>query len=184
MTRLTPTPSQTLGPFFAHGLLRPNDGNLAGPDAMGERIVLRGILRDHEGAGVRDALIELWQADAKGRYPGRDADADPAVNGFGRTMTGADGSFEFATVMPGAAAGTGNKRQAPHFLIGVFAAGLSRRVTTRIYAPDAGALADDEVFGELPPATRERIVAKASGAGRLEFEINLGGARATPAFSD
>ena len=188
MAKRTPTPSQTLGPFFAYGLLREDDADVAGPDAAGERIVLAGALKDKNGAPVRDALIEVWQADAAGRMPGRDADADPAVKGFGRTLTKEDGGFSFRTILPGASAGGGNKAQAPHFAIGVFSAGLTRRVLTRVYVPGADGLQDDEIFGALSDAERKSLVAVAcddeNGARRLEFQIRLAGDGATTAFVD
>lgn len=188
MAKRTPIPSQTLGPFFAYGLLRDDDAVVAGEGAKGERVTLSGILTDKNGAPVRDALIEVWQADADGRIPGRDADADAEVKGFGRTLTQENGVFSFETVLPGASAGSGNRTQAPHFAIGVFSAGLTRRVVTRAYVPGAPELADDEVYGGLSDAQRKSVVAVdgvgEGGARRLEFAIRLAGDDATTAFVD
>ena len=188
MAKLTATAAQTVGPFFAYGLIRDDDARIAGDAAKGERIALTGGLYDHNGAPVRDALIEVWQADAAGRYPGRDADADPSVRGFGRTLTDAEGRFRFDTVLPGPSAGPGNAPQAPHFAIGVFAAGLNRRVATRIYVPDAAELDADAVRACLPEGARRGLTAgwidAKDGARRLGFDIRLGGPEATPVLTD
>lgn len=188
MSDYTATPSQTLGPFYAYGLLRDGDADLAGPNAGGERIELAGRLTDGVGAPVRDALIELWQADAEGRYAGRDDGADPDFKGFGRTLTRPDGTFSFQTVLPGPSAGTGNSLQAPHFAIGVFSAGLMRRVVTRIYAPDTELLESDALLSGLPDSVRPALIAEQSrtdaGGPRLSFEVRLAGEGATPVFQD
>ena len=188
MVKLAATPSQTLGPFFSYELLGADDAHVAGSAAKGEHIVLAGVLMDNEGTPVRDALVEVWQADAAGRYPGQDADADPAVRGFGRTLTDAVGVFQFHTVLPGVSAGAGNSAQAPHFAIGVFAAGLMRRVTARIYVPDRDELATDAVLASLPEAARGSLTASwaadVDGARCLNFDFRLGGAGATTVFTD
>jgi protocatechuate 3,4-dioxygenase alpha subunit len=184
MARLTPTPSQTLGPFFAYGFLSDEDNMLAGPDVLGERVTLTGTLKDSEGDAARDALIELWQADAAGLYPGYDAGADAAFKGFGRVLTDADGKFSFHTIMPGASAGQGNRKQAPHFAFGIFAGGLTRRVMTRVYPPNAEAVAEDDVAMSLDEVGRDSITAKHSDAGVLHIDIKLGGEDATAVFTD
>lgn len=184
MPDFTPTPSQTLGPFYAYGLLSDADAALAGPAAKGARIQLRGRLLDKNGDPARDALIEIWQADAAGRYVGHDADADPDFKGFGRTLTRDDGAFRFDTVTPGPSAGSGNSLQAPHFAVAVFAGGLMKRVVTRIYVPDTELLASDAVLARLPSDARSALVAKPDGAAGLTFDIRLAGAGATPMFRD
>ena len=184
MARLTPTPSQTLGPFFAYGFLSDADNTLAGPDVSGERVTLTGTLKDNEGTAARDALIELWQADAAGLYPGRDAGADAAFKGFGRVLTDADGKFSFHTIMPGASAGQGNRKQAPHFALGIFAGGLTRRAMTRVYLPNPDAIAEDDVAMSLDGTARDSITAKAAAEGVLHIDIKLGGEEATTVFTD
>ena len=187
MAKLTPTPSQTVGPFYAYGLLQKDDATLAGPGAKGDRVTLTGIVADGGGAPVRDALVEVWQADAEGRFPGRDADADPAFRGFGRTLTDADGVFSFETVAPGPTPGGGNRSQAPHFAIGLFAAGLTKRAVTRIYLPDEAALAEDDVAAGLDDAQRAAIVAARSvdgGKTTLSCSLRLGGEGRVTLFED
>jgi len=187
MSKLTPTASQTLGPFYAYGLIGADDNVLAGPSAKGQRAHIEGVLLDGEGDPVRDALIEVWQADAAGRRPGRDADADPNFKGFGRCLTNAEGGYHFETVLPGASDGPGNSVQAPHIMFGVFSAGLTKRVVTRAYLPNAPELEHDPVLDDLDAAARSSLIAVAAdrdGAALIHFDLNLGGAAPTTFFSD
>lgn len=183
-----PTASQTLGPFFSYGFLREDDAQIAGPKAAGEAAILCGKLIDRSGSPIRDGLVEVWQADAEGRYPGADPVADPNVRGHGRCLTDADGRFRFETIIPGAVSAGGNSLQAPHFAIGIVASGLMSRLTTRIYAPDNGANIADSFFDALPEQTQTQLRAVNAGAedGRtiLELDIRLGGDNATPVFDD
>ena len=131
---LKQTPSQTVGPYFAYGLTPRQygypfsslaDGALAGPATEGRRIRLQGRVFDGAGEPVPDAMIELWQANAQGRY-NHPADKrsdnllDPDFKGFGRVGTDDLGSFVFATVKPGAVA----EDQAPHLNLIVFMRGF------------------------------------------------------------
>lgn len=183
MAKFTPSPSQTLGPFYAYGLLTDADRVLAGPAAKGDRVTLTGRLVGRDGNPARDALIELWQADADGRMSGRDADADPDFKGFGRTLTDGDGVFAFETVTPGASAGEGNSAQAPHFALSVFSAGLTRRLVTRAYVPDRPELETDSLLEAVAEDMRPRLMAKADGA-KLIVNLNIAGENATPFFTD
>lgn len=184
MARLTPTPSQTVGPFFAYGLIREDDAELARPGAKGAPLRFSGVLTDKNGAPIRDALIEIWQADADGRYVGRDPDADPAFKGFGRALTKEDGAFSFQTVVPGASAGAGNSLQAPHIAIGVFAAGLTRRVVTRAYFADAPEPEGDSVLAELSEAQAGTLAVRWTGDGAAAIDLRLGGDGAMTVLAD
>ena len=184
MTRLTPTAAQTVGPFYSYGLLTEEDRVVAGPTALGRHIKLVGKLINRDGNLCRDALIEIWQADATGLYKGRDADADPAVKGFGRTLTDENGSFEFQTVLPGACPGSGNSWQAPHFAVGLFAGGLTRRVVTRIYTPDSPELEEDEVLTQLGKEAAKTLIGRWVSENTLEFDIRLAGEGATAFLQD
>ena len=184
MARLTPTAAQTLGPFFSYGFLTEEDSIIAGPTAIGRHIKLVGMLTNRDGNVCRDALIEIWQADAAGLYKGRDADADPAVKGFGRTLTDENGSFEFQTILPGACPGPGNSWQAPHFAVGLFAGGLTRRVVTRIYTPDHPELEEDQVLTELGNEAARTLIARWVSKNTLEFNIRLAGEGATAFLQD
>ncbi len=125
------TPSQTVGPFFAYGLVPEAygwpgvaGGRIAGDGVPGTRIRLTGRVFDGAGAPVPDALVEVWQADADGNYPTAEAQRAGAFRGFGRVATDADGGFAFETVKPGRVPGRGNALQAPHLTLVIFARGL------------------------------------------------------------
>jgi len=113
---LTPTPSQTVGPYLHLGLTDARSiSRIAGDQAKGERVWLRFRVLDGDGVPVPDAMIELWQADAEGNYAHQDSIADEAVfRGFGRLATSEDGSCTFETIRPGCVAGPGDAVQAPH----------------------------------------------------------------------
>src|SRR5262249_46213787 len=136
--KLIPTPSQTVGPFFSLGLDRPEWSDLTGGGAQGDRIVIEGRVTDGDGAPVPDALIEIWQANAAGRYAHpedrqTDKPLDPNFRGFGRCATDGEGRFRFTTVKPGPVPGRGNRLQAPHINVLLFSRGLLIHLHTRIY---------------------------------------------------
>src|SRR3982074_1560097 len=138
------TPSQTVGPFFAYGLTSNgkydwNDAftnNLVTPDATGERIRVVGRVFDGDGQAVPDAMLEIWQADAQGRFADpKDKRALPhaTFRGFGRCGTDKNGDYAFDTIKPGSVPDPDGKPQAPHILLAVFARGMLLHTYTRIY---------------------------------------------------
>jgi protocatechuate 3,4-dioxygenase, alpha subunit len=168
--RLRQTPSQTVGPFFAYGLTPAQYGYpfraLAGSalvddDTPGERIRITGRVLDGEGNPVPDAMFEIWQADAAGRYahPADPRGSNRRFTGFGRCGTGTDPDrrFAFDTIKPGAP-GDG---QAPHVNVIVFMRGLLSHVYTRIYfADEADANARDPVLARVDAARRRTLIAR------------------------
>ncbi|HVA73229.1 MAG TPA: hypothetical protein VNF71_01515 [Acidimicrobiales bacterium] len=155
------TPSQTIGPFFSFGLEWMAAPDLVDPASPGA-IELVGTVYDGAGAGVPDAVVEIWQ---------------PPL--FGRALTGADGSFRFTTVKPA----PGAKGDAPHVDVSLFARGLLQRVVTRIYFPDEEtANASDPVLAEVPEDRRATLVA-VSKDGCLRFDLHLQGPRETVFFA-
>jgi protocatechuate 3,4-dioxygenase alpha subunit len=169
-----PTPSQTVGPFLSLGLTWPA-GHLVVPEGTPGAIRISGVVTDGAGEPVTDGIVEIWHADADGRFDHPD---DPrgatgsGFVGFGRCATDGDGRFRFVTVKPGAL-GDG---QAPHVDVSVFARGLLDRVVTRIYFPDEEAAnAADPLLSVLPPDRAATLVAQAAGAGELRFDIRLRG---------
>ena len=109
---------------------------------------------DGDGAPVPDAVIEVWQANAAGRYNHPDdrrddAPLDPGFRGFGRVATGADGEFRLVTIKPGPVPGRGNAWQAPHINVAVFARGLLRHLYTRIYFADDPRNAADPLLSSI-----------------------------------
>lgn len=162
---MTPTPSQTVGPFFAIGFGWCTRVVLAGPEVEGERVALTGRVLDGDRRPVVDAVLELWQADARGRL------GAPGFRGFGRVATDGEGRFRVETIRPGSIDG-----QAPHLAVGVFARGLLRRLVTRVYFPGDG-LDEDGVLARVPAERRATLVARAvAGAGHdLAWDIVLQG---------
>jgi protocatechuate 3,4-dioxygenase, alpha subunit len=166
---LEQTPSQTVGPFFAYGLTPEQYGypfrslarsSLADDDTPGERIRIAGRVLDGDGVPVPDALIEIWQADAQGRYahPADRRGSNLRFVGFGRCGTGTnpENRFIFDTIKPGAI-GDG---QAPHINVVVFMRGLLCHVFTRIYfADEAAANARDPVLTSVEEARRHTLIA-------------------------
>ena len=179
------TPSQTIGPFF--GVLVPRQGELvmAASGASGPRVAVTGVVRDGRGAPVPDALIEVWQADAGGRWSHPDdrraVECDAAFQGFGRIHTDSSGGFTINTRRPGAGPGPDGAPQAPHLLIGLFARGLLNRLVTRIYFDDEPANGQDPVLQRVPAERRSTLVA-VRRADRYRFDIVLQGSRETVFF--
>jgi protocatechuate 3,4-dioxygenase, alpha subunit len=181
------TPSQTVGPFFSIGFEALNRANLA-EGSVGERVVIHGRVLDGDGEGVPDAVLEIWQADADGRYhhpehPG--ASRDPAAFfGFGRIPTGAEGQFSFTTIKPGPVHGPDGKPQAPHLQIAVFMRGLLKQLVTRLYFPEESLNASDPVLRVVPESRRETLIARqaAPDQNTLEWNVFLQGANETVFF--
>src|ERR1700724_436930 len=118
------TPSQTVGPFFSIGCDRMKQSDLASEGVAGEHIEVTGRVIDGDGAGVPDAMLEIWQANSAGKYAHpedtQDLTVEQGFQGFGRIPTDANGSFRFATIKPGPVPGPDGKPQAPHILVSVF----------------------------------------------------------------
>ena len=181
------TPFQPVGPYF-HVML---DGlgrvtRLAADGARGERIALAGTLRDGAGAPLADGMIELWQADADGcyRHPEdpRAASADPHFWGYGRVDTDDAGGYRFETIKPGAIPGQDGTTQAPHLLVSVYAPGILKRLTTRLYFDGDPLNAADPVLSLVPAHRRETLLARRDGSG-YRFDIVLQGANETVFFA-
>jgi protocatechuate 3,4-dioxygenase alpha subunit len=187
------TPSQTVGPFFAFALTPGKTSayaTLAGDDlitddTVGEPIVIVGRVLDGEGEPVPDAMVEIWQADGAGRYPGGGTPANTAFKGFGRSET-SDGGFHFRTVKPGAVPGPDGKRQAPHINVGVFARGVLRRMFTRIYFEGEPGNETDPVLALVPVTRQQTLLARRNGAAddapSYVFDIRLQGEGETVFF--
>jgi protocatechuate 3,4-dioxygenase, alpha subunit len=182
-------PSQTVGPFFHLGLTtNPALGCMPGPDAGGERIRLRFRLLDGDGAPVPDGMIELWQADASGKYdhPADDQPKTPDAGfcGFGRLPTGADGTCTFETIRPGAVPDGSGGCQAAHINVSVFARGLLARLCTRVYFADDPALETDRVLSLVHEERRATLIAHRDVADSAlwTFDIRMQGERETVFF--
>jgi protocatechuate 3,4-dioxygenase, alpha subunit len=190
MARLCQTPSQTIGPFFRPSLLRSPMNVLAHQDARGELITIEGRVIDGAGAPVDDAMIEIWHANAAGRYDHpedvHEKPLDPAFHGFGRAATDENGWFRFRTVRPGAVAGHGGAVQAPHINVSIFARGLLKRLVTRIYFPGEPLNAGDWVLNTAAADRRETLIARTPESGTsgvFRFDVVLQGAGETVFFA-
>lgn len=178
------TPSQTVGPFFAFGLM-PKDydwsevigSDLVTADVSGERIRVEGRVLDGDGRPINDALVEIWQADAAGRYA-HPADRRPLPNtrftGFGRCGTEQDGCYGFHTIRPGAVAGPNGSMQAPHIALALFARGMLRHVFTRIYFAGDERNGSDPILALVPTDRRETLIAqRADRDGRPTYRLDI-----------
>jgi protocatechuate 3,4-dioxygenase, alpha subunit len=184
-----PTSSQTVGPFFSRALLREPMNDLVRPETRGQRITIAGRVLDGDGVPIPDAMIEIWQANADGRYShpedSQEARLDPAFEGFGRAGTDVNGAFRFTTIKPGAVPGRGAKLQAPHINVTVFARGLLNHLNTRIYFPDEALNATDEWLQAVDESRRHTLIGKpadAGGARVFRFDIVLQGKDETVFF--
>jgi len=201
---LPETPSQTAGPYVHIGLIPRQAGfdifennlgeDMLGPGTRGERIRVEGRILDGAGAPVRDALVELWQANAAGRYA-HPADRqegkplDPTFRGWGRTGTDFEtGLWAFGTVKPGPVAGRhGHRPMAPHLNLWIVARGINLGLATRMYFGDEQAAnAADPVLNMIePPARRHTLIARREqrdGGAVYVFDIRLQGEGETVFF--
>lgn len=193
--RYKQTPSQTVGPYFAYGLAAPQYGypytaiashQVADEFVSGEHIRLVGRVFDGAGAPIPDALIEIWQADAEGRYmhPADGRASNQRFRGFGRFGTGTDpdNRFIFNTVKPGRV----DDEQAPHINIIVMMRGMLLHAYTRAYFSDeTEANARDPVLQSVPEARRQTLIAKReeTQAGPVyHFNIHMQGDNETVFF--
>ncbi|MGG5889314.1 protocatechuate 3,4-dioxygenase subunit alpha [Falsiroseomonas sp. HC035] len=170
------TASQTAGPYW-HMIDFPEWADLLRPDGpnagvQGERITLTGRITDGDGAACADALVEIWQAGPDGRY-------SPGFHGFGRCASDADGQFRFTTLKPGPVPGPGNATQAPHIALTIFARGLMKHVTTRVYFADEPRNAEDPILALVPAPRRGTLLARPEAPGTWRLDIRLQGADET-----
>ena len=181
------TPSQTVGPFFTIGLRNLGRARSHSADISAHEIFVSGRVLDGDGIGVNDALIELWHADASGRWCGfaeAEGNAKSDGAGFLRLPTDEQGGFSFETIKPGRVAGPGGKLQAPHIVATLFMRGLLRHLVTRIYFPDESANAEDPIWALVPEARRASLLLKqvTPGENRYEWNVVLQGANETVFF--
>jgi protocatechuate 3,4-dioxygenase, alpha subunit len=187
---LIPSASQTVGPFFNFALTtNPNLGTLLREGARGERIRLHFRVFDGDGTPTRgDSMIELWQADAHGRYAHaldpRAGDADPNFYGFGRLETDANGECVFETVKPGPVPDGNGGTQAPHINVVVLARGLLKQLYTRVYFAGEPLNARDPVLALVPEERRATLLAQpaAERPALWSIEIRLQGEAETVFF--
>lgn len=198
LNRLKETPSQTAGPYVHIGCV-PNFCEIGGiyPEDLGktmvndktkgERITVRGRVIDGAGAPLRDALIEIWQADAAGLYNSpsemRGA-ADPNFTGWGRCPTDMQtGEFVFETIKPGRVPFRDGRLMAPHITFWIVARGINIGLQTRMYFGDEGkANEEDPILQRIEHRVRvPTLMARAEG-NTYHFDIHLQGENETVFF--
>jgi protocatechuate 3,4-dioxygenase beta subunit len=187
---------ERLGPVFSPAQF-PVASDLsreAGREALGERIIVAGRVTDEEDRPVADAMIELWQANAAGRYhherDTHDAPLDPNFRGAGRVFTDGDGRYRFVTIKPGAYPwrNHANAWRPNHIHFSLFGASWGARLVTQMYFPGDPLLAIDPIYQAVPdPAARARLVAsfdleltQPEWALGYRFDVVLRGLHATP----
>ena len=154
----------------------------------GERVTLRGRVLDGDGKPVNDAVVEIWQANALGKYAHpedtQDKPVEAGFRGFGRSLTRSDGGYRFATIKPGPVPGPGGALQAPHLVVTVFMRGLLKHLLTRMYFPDEPANATDAILQLVPADRRSTLIARRVAGERaaLEWDIVVQGGNETAFF--
>lgn len=195
---LKETPSQTAGPYVHIGCV-PNRAGIAGvyPEDLGARLItgpvdgqqitLTGMVHDGAEAPLKDALLEIWQADAAGRFAAGDprGPGDPHFTGWGRSASdGATGAYLFETVKPGRVPFRDGSLQAPHISLWIVARGINLGLQTRIYfADEPAANAEDPILTRIEHQSRiPTLLALPEGPNRYRFDVHLQGPQETIFF--
>ncbi len=196
---LVPLPqrmSEITGPLFGSDRVADSDGDLTRQhdgEPLGQRIVVHGRVLDGDGRPVPHTLVEIWQANAAGRYrhamDNWPAPIDPNFSGGGRVVTRADGTYEFTTIQPGAYP-WGNHPNAwrpAHIHFSLFGRAFTQRLVTQMYFPGDPLLPYDAIYQSTPAAARERLISRfdwdatrPDWALGFAFDIVLRGRGATP----
>jgi protocatechuate 3,4-dioxygenase, beta subunit len=189
--------SELTGPTFGERDVQATDADLSvhdGGEAIGERIVVHGRVTDSHGQPVRSSLVEVWQANAAGRYLHRldqhHAPLDPHFLGAGRCLTDADGRYRFTTVKPGPYPwkNHSNAWRPAHIHFSLFGRAFTQRLVTQMYFPGDPLFHQDPIFNAVrDEAARKRMISGYDHAATVpewatgyRFDIVLGGASATP----
>jgi protocatechuate 3,4-dioxygenase, alpha subunit len=183
------TPSQTVGPFYSIGLTDRAMNTLVGESTQGERIRIEGQIIDGDGKPVPDAMIEIWQANAAGRYNHPDDKQEKPLaqsfTGWGRSGSEPSGSYFFETIKPGPVPASDESVQAPHINVIVFARGMLVHAFTRIYFSDEPANETDPVLNSIEKERRQTLIAnrrEKDGKVVYRFDIRLQGENETVFF--
>lgn len=191
------TLSEITGPTFDDGWTGTQALDLTTPHAaapLGERIIVSGRVLDEDGRAVRHTLVEIWQANAAGRYfhpsDQHNAPLDPNFTGAGHAITDEAGHYRFLTIRPGSYPwrNTNNAWRPAHIHFSVFGPSVATRLVTQMYFPGDPLLAYDPVYHSIPdPSARERLVcvyephlSEAEFALGFRFDIVLRGRHSTP----
>ncbi len=187
----------TGGPLLGEDRVGDHDHDLTAGhagDPLGQRIVVHGKVLGPDGRPVRNSLIEVWQANAAGRYrhdgDNHPAPLDPNFSGAGRCLTDDGGRYRFVTVKPGAYPwqNHANAWRPAHVHFSLFGRNFTQRLITQMYFPDDPLFDQDPIFNSIPdPAVRSRLISRFDLSATVpewalgfEFDIVLGGRAATP----
>ncbi|WFE27387.1 protocatechuate 3,4-dioxygenase subunit beta [Solwaraspora sp. WMMD791] len=194
---LPQTLTEVTGPLLGEGRVTAADADLSRDrdgQAQGQRIIVHGQVRDSDGRPVPDTLVEVWQANAGGRYLHKldqhDVPLDPHFTGVGRAMTDSMGRYRFVTIKPGAYPwrNHANAWRPAHIHFSLFGRAFTQRLVTQMYFPDDPLFAYDPVLNSIPdPAARQRLISTFDLDNTVEewalgfrFDIVLRGREATP----
>jgi protocatechuate 3,4-dioxygenase alpha subunit len=194
---MIPSPYCTIGPFFPFQFV---DGcedltQFEGKNACGQHILLTGRISEEGDVPTANAIVEIWQADAKGIFrhssDPRSSQVDPGFFGWGRARTDRQGWYRFRTVIPGHYAMEDGAARCPHIDVMVLAIGLTRRLVTTAFFQDQSNSADDHVLRCVTdPELRQRLFATrhpaldSNGLPAYRFDLVLRGEKETPFFLD
>nr|WP_184772347.1 protocatechuate 3,4-dioxygenase subunit beta [Aminobacter lissarensis] len=157
------------GPVYGHESVRSLDNDLTRQhegEPIGERIIVNGSVMDESGRGIPNTLVEVWQANAAGRYihvlDQHPAPLDPNFSGAGRTITGANGSYTFTTIRPGAypVIGLNNVWRPAHIHVSLFGPSFLSRLVTQIYFEGDPLLRYDSIYNTAPDVSKHAMIAK------------------------
>jgi protocatechuate 3,4-dioxygenase beta subunit len=164
------TLTELTGPVFGHDRVKPGDADLTKQHAgepLGERIIVTGRVLDEDGRPVPETLVEIWQANAAGRYPHRvdqhNAPTDPNFTGAGRAFTDKDGNYRFVTIRPGEYPWRNhpNAWRPAHIHFSLFGEAFATRLVTQMYFPGDPLLPFDPMYNCVPDdAARKRTIAE------------------------
>lgn len=188
--------TEITGPLLGEGRVTASDADLTrqhDAEPLGQRAVVQGRVLDGDGRAVAGTLVEIWQANAAGRYRHDgdrwDAPLDPNFSGLGRTLTDADGRYRFVTVVPGAYPWRNHRNawRPAHIHLSLFGRAFTQRLVTQLYFPGDPLLDLDPIFRSVPEGARSRLVSRFSidatvpdWALAYEFDVVLRGAGQTP----
>jgi protocatechuate 3,4-dioxygenase beta subunit len=167
LLRLPPATTERHGPLFGHHRIGPGDADLTAQhagEAQGERIIVTGRLLDADGRPIAGQLVEVWQANAAGRYAHsgdqHPAPLDPNFTGAGRSLTGPDGTYRFVTIKPGAYPWRNhpNAWRPAHIHFSVFGRSFTERLVTQMYFPGDPLLDFDPIYQSVSGTARRRLV--------------------------
>ena len=191
------TMSELTGPVYPYGRIEGTDNDLTVQHAgepLGERVIVEGRVLDEDGRPIPDTLVEIWQANAAGRYThrvdGHPAPLDPNFSGAGRTLTDSEGRYRFVTIKPGAYPWLNhhNAWRPAHIHFSLFGSSFLSRLITQMYFPGDPLMPYDPIFNSIPDErARQRLVAafdlkvtQPEWALGYTFDIVLRGSNATP----